>query len=159
MKKFSFRPATNKDIPAITKLVKDILPEFGLEYDSQTSDNDILDIEKSYSENGGIFLVSENSEGNIIATAALFRESDKVCTLRKMYVVKNYRGMGLGKILMEQILQKAASLNFREIMLETNAGMFSAIRLYEYYGFIKTDGTVPSSPRCNVVMKKKLSMN
>ena len=154
--KFSFRQATNADIPAITSLIKKILPEFALEYDSKTSDSDLLDIEKSYTDNGGIFMVAENPGHNIVATVALYKESEKVCTLRKMYIDKNYRGMGLGKILMEQILQKAVSLNFREIMLETNAGMISAIRLYEYYGFIKIDGTVPSSPRCNVVMKKKL---
>jgi putative acetyltransferase len=156
MEEFVLRPATNADIPAITNLIKSILPEFGLEYDSHTSDSDILDIEKSYIENGGLFTVAENMNHYIIGTVALYRESDRLCTLRKMYVDKNYRGIGLGKILMERILQKANELNFSEMKLETNAGMTSAIRLYENYGFQKIDGTVPSSPRCNIVMNKKL---
>ena len=153
---FSFRQATNADLPAIARLVKVVLNEFGLAYDTDTSDNDILDIDKSYTDNGGIFIVSENPEHEIIATSALYRESDKTCTLRKMYVNKNYRGHGLGKILMEQILEEAHNMNFTEMILETNASMTTAIRLYENYGFRKIDGSVPASPRCNIVMQKKL---
>ncbi len=152
----TLRKATNSDIPSITRLVKKILPEFDLAYDSSTSDSDIIDIEKSYDNNGGIFMVVENNDGNIIGTVALFRIDKNECVLRKMYLARDFRGKGLGKILMANILQKAANMNFQEITLETNTGMTAAIHLYEQFGFRKIEVNQATSPRCNLVMKRSI---
>ncbi len=154
MIKFNIRPAGNSDKKKIAVLIKEVLAEFNLEYDESTSDEDLIDIEASYALNGGIFLVLENEKNDIIGTSALYRENDRECVLRKMYLDPQYRNMGLGKKLMEEILAKAVELKFGLVTLETNAGMTAAIRLYEKYGFKKMKDAVISSPRCNVVMTK-----
>ena len=154
--KFNIRPATNSDKEKITGLIKGVLAEFNLEYDEFTSDDDVVNIERSYTLNGGIFLVLENENKEIIGTSALYREDENEGVLRKMYLNKGYRNLGLGKMLMEKILSKAVEFKFRRITLETNAGMHAAIRLYEKYGFKKADDTEISSPRCNIVMAKMI---
>ncbi|HLF35282.1 MAG TPA: GNAT family N-acetyltransferase [Cyclobacteriaceae bacterium] len=152
--KYNIRQATNNDKEKIAALIKEVLAEFNLEYDELTSDEDLVDIEKSYTRNGGIFLILEAEGGDVIGTTALYRESENDCQLRKMYLNNRYRGQGLGKKLMDEILRKAGEMKFKRITLETNAGMTAAIRLYEQYGFKKDDDAVISSPRCNVVMTK-----
>jgi putative acetyltransferase len=153
MEKFTFRPATNHDRAAVITLVKNILSEFNLDYSPDSSDADLTDIEKTYQLNGGLFEIIENENKEIIGTAALYRVEESTCMLRKMYLDKNYRNLGLGKKILERILSRAKKLGFKEIILETNTRMAAAIHLYEKYGFKVTDEIEKASPRCNLTMK------
>jgi len=45
-----------------------------------------------------------------------------------MYVDKDYRNFGLGRQLIERVLEKAISLGYEEIILETIHSMLAAIR-------------------------------
>lgn len=73
-----------------------------------------------------------------------------------MYVDKNYRNFGLGRQLIEGVLEKAISLGYEEIILETVHSMVAAIRLYENYGFRKVENNVAVYPRCDIIMSKNL---
>lgn len=83
--------------------------------------------------NGVIYLASCN--GEIIGSAALIKEHDGVYELAKMAVVKHYRQMGVGKMLIEKCLGKAADLGARKIVLFSNHQLKAALALYEKYGF------------------------
>lgn len=154
--KLVYRTATNKDSEKIIELVKKILPEFDLSFDPESSENDLLDIENTYINNGGVFLIIENSNSEIIGTAALLKVDEKTAKLKKMYVDKRYRNQGLGKSLLERILRKATELDFEEITLETVHTMQAAINLYQKYGFEKVNGCNAASPRCDIIMSKNL---
>jgi putative acetyltransferase len=156
MAEFTFRAATNRDAGKIVDLVKSVLEEFNLEYSPDSSDKDLTDIEKSYTDSGGIFEVIENENTDIIGTSALYRINESTCMLRKMYLDKRYRSLGLGKKIMERVLNFANDLKFKEIVLETNTSMTAAIRLYEKYGFKKIADLEDTSPRCNLTMRKNL---
>jgi putative acetyltransferase len=158
MSELTFRSATNKDSAEIAELIKSVLTEFGLAYSPDTTDMDLTDIEKNYSRNGGIFEVIENENREIIGTVALYRINDSTCMLRKMYLDKKYRNLGLGKKLLERTLRVAGECNFKEIILETNTGMIAAIRLYEKFEFRKVENLEDTSSRCNLTMKKDLSV-
>ncbi len=73
-----------------------------------------------------------------------------------MYVDKNYRNFGLGRQLIERVLEKAISLGYEEIILETVPSMVAEILLYEKYGFRKVENNVAVSPRCDIIMSKNL---
>jgi putative acetyltransferase len=151
-----FRTATNKDIDKIDDLVRRTLSEFDLIYDAQTSEKDLMNIEDTYINKGGTFLVIENYDSFIIGTAGLLKINQATCKLRKMYVDRTYRGMGLGEKLLKIILENATHQNFKEVFLETVHTMTSAIHLYEKYGFQRMEGREATSPRCDMVMRKLL---
>jgi putative acetyltransferase len=153
---YEIRPATNKDIPQIVALVKSILPEFGLTYSPDSSEKDLLDIEATYMNSGGTFEVIEHRKSAIIGTVGLLKVDESTIKLRKMYVDRSYRGLGLGKRLMEHALYKAAELQFEEIVLETVHSMTAAISLYEAYGFIKIGTGKADSPRCDIIMRRTI---
>ena len=153
---FIFRTATNDDTGRIVDLVKRILSEFNLVYDAETSDKDLANIEATYHTNGGFFLVIENERNELIGTVGLQKQNDKTGKLRKMYVDKSCRGLGLGEELIKRILFEAENLGFEEIVLDTFHTMTAAIRLYEKYGFERIDGFNPVSPRCDILMSKRL---
>jgi putative acetyltransferase len=129
------RRASNADGPAVTNLVYGILEEYGLKPDPGATDADLADIEKSYFERGGTFFVLEDHEGSIIGAYGLYPIEGQTCELRKMYLRKSHRGMGLGKFLLDSALAKAKELGFNTVTLETASVLKEAIALYESYGF------------------------
>ena len=136
-------------------MVKTILPEFNLTYSPETSEQDLQDIEGTYTKNGGAFEVIENLQGEIIGTIALLKIDNDRCKMRKMYVHSHYRKKGLGHALLKRAFYIANTLDFKEIVLETVHNMTAAISLYKSYGFEEIEGQV-ESPRCNVLMVKRV---
>ena len=60
-----------------------------------------------------------------------------MCELRKMYLLREYRGRGLGKRMLEDAIARAKQMGFREMVLETASELVEAIALYKSYGFVE----------------------
>ena len=142
------RPATNADREQIRELFFSILVEYGLSSDPVGTDADLDDIEASYIRPGGWFEVVEDDAGTIIGTVGLFPKPSGVCELRKMYLLREARGSGLGKTLMERMLAKARELGFHRMELETSSKLIEAIGLYKRYGF-RPATDVQNCARCD----------
>lgn len=71
--------------------------------------------------------------------APLVGGPDDVCELKKMYLLAEARGRGLGRRLMERCLAAAREAGYRRCYLETLAHMRDARRLYERNGFEPLD--------------------
>jgi len=155
--RFIFRSASDHDIPKIIELVQKVLVELDLKFSPETSESDLFTLEATYDNNGGAFEIIENDESEIIGMIALLKLSDSQSKLRKLYVDKKYRKLGLGRQLIDGIIEKAIHLGFKEVILETVHSMVSAIHLYESYGFQTVDDMVANSPRCDIVMRLELS--
>jgi len=111
-------------------------------------DADLSDIEQSYFARGGTFCILESQDGPIIGAYGLYPTEDRTCELRKMYLLHEYRGQGLGKRLLEDALAKARRLGFARVVLETASVLKEAIALYERYGFAPYEPP-HLSPRCD----------
>lgn len=135
MTNVKFRRATNNDIPIITQLVFDALIEYGLKPNPEGTDSDLKDVEGVYINRGGIFDLLENENGKVIATVGLYKIDEETCELRKMYLIKEERGKGYGKFLLNHALATAKELGFQKVILETASVLKEAISLYEHYGF------------------------
>ena len=135
--KYHLRHAVNKDSGDIKSLIFGILNEYKLSSDPESTDSDLENIEEHYTNNHGVFDVILNPEGKIIATTGIYRINDKTCELRKMYLLKEYRGKGIGKFLLDHSINSAKGLGYNKIILETASVLKEAIGLYEKYGFKK----------------------
>lgn len=144
------RLATNQDRERITALVFGILAEYGLQPDVESSESDLKDIEETYLKSGGIFELIEDKRGNLLGTIGLCPLDESTCKLRKMYLVPEARGRGLGRHMLERAIDHAKRLGFEIIILETVSVMKEAIRLYTRRGFqpIRQESV---SPRCDQV--------
>lgn len=151
----TIRTATNRDIPAIKEVVFSVLAEHGLEPDPDGIDADLNDVEKSYLHPGGLFQVIESPSGEIVGTAGLFPLDERGAELRKVCLKASARGLGLRTRLMDRMLATADALGYKEVRLESNSALQDAIRLYEKYGFTRTDAK-PRSPRCDQVYRVRL---
>jgi len=129
------RPASNRDRPAIERLVFGVLREFRLAPDPGETDADLRDIEAAYMQRGGFFDVLVSAEGEIVGTIGLYPVSKSICELRKMYLEESVRGQGHGRRLLEHALARAKQLGFKRIILETADVLEKAVALYERHGF------------------------
>jgi ribosomal protein S18 acetylase RimI-like enzyme len=59
--------------------------------------------------------------------------------IRSMGVEPSARRRGIAKILLYEVEAYAAVLDFKTLLLSTTPFLDSAIRLYEQYGFVRTD--------------------
>jgi putative acetyltransferase len=129
------RTASNEDIPSIKKLVFGVLEEFDLLPDPETTDADLNDIEGNYLRRGGLFELIEDYQGSLKGTVGVFPMDANTCELRKMYFAPEIRGSGLGKFILQRVINRAKELGFARMVLETSSKLPAAKRLYEGFGF------------------------
>ncbi|SKA94291.1 putative acetyltransferase [Prosthecobacter debontii] len=132
---YTLRPATNADCEAVRAVVLSVLAEYGLQADLSTTDADLFDLEGHYAQRGGCFEVVVDPNGKIIASVGLQPQGEGLCELRKMYLLPQHRGRGIGRTLLDHALQRARELGFREIHLETASVLKEATAMYERAGF------------------------
>ena len=75
-----------------------------------------------------------------------------------MYLRPQARGLGLGKMLMNQCLNFASKNGFKKIYLETLPELSLAIGLYEHMGFARLSSPLGSSGHfgCGIWMSKDI---
>jgi len=139
------RGITKVDELRIQEIVFEILPQYGLPVDPEGTDNDLFDIEKSYS--GGLFGVVE-FEGEVQGSFGLFKMSETVVELRKMYFDQSIRGKGIAKKLVPILFDLARQMGFQKMELETASSLVEAIGLYQSLGFKEVSGE-NQTPRCD----------
>jgi putative acetyltransferase len=136
---YSFRNATSEDSGPIRALVEAVLREYGLAFEANDTDADLADVQANYEGRGGVFYVVDDSAGAIVGCGGLFPISRDTVEVRKMYLLPEARGRGLGKELLHRLLADARSLGYKRIILETNAVLEEAIALYRRFGFAPVD--------------------
>ena len=74
-------------------------------------------------------------DGEVGGCIALGKLSPEICEMRTLFVRPQYRGLGMGKKLVEATLTEARTIGYSIMRLETLAFMESALGLYRSLGF------------------------
>lgn len=85
----------------------------------------------------GAFLIAR-LDGSPIACGALKRVAPAIGTIKRMWVAKSARGMGLGRRMLRALEEQARDLGFATLRLETNRSLVEARRLYRRSGYQET---------------------
>lgn len=75
------------------------------------------------------------SRGQRIGSVTLVAKSRTVAQLRMLFVAREARGLGIGRLLTEECLAFARRAGYRKIILWTNDCLVSARRIYQAAGF------------------------
>jgi putative acetyltransferase len=152
---FIIRNWQEKDRIFAATVISSIISEYGLPWQPEEADKDVLNIEEYYLATGGEFWVIEH-QNQIVGTAAYYpiNRGEKAVEIRKMYLLPKVRGLGLGKYLLQQLETAIALRGFKQIWIETASILAEAVKLYESNGYLPTTGVETS--RCDLVYVKYL---
>jgi GNAT superfamily N-acetyltransferase len=113
------------------------LEEVTAQWDSWGAFCDMDDVQKSYFENGGLFLVTVD-DAQIVGTGAFWRYEEGVCELKRLTLIPNYRGRGAGYAMMMELLRRARAMGYGKMCLWTNRYKLSrAVAFYHQLGFVE----------------------
>jgi putative acetyltransferase len=132
-----------------------VLSEYGLGWEPNGADRDVLQVEEFYLAVGGEFWVIEH-QSQIVGTGAYYpvHRGQKAVEVRKMYLLSSVRGLGLGKYLLQQLEAAIASRGFQQIWIETASVLVEAVKLYESNGYQPATGV--ETTRCDRVYFKSI---
>jgi ribosomal protein S18 acetylase RimI-like enzyme len=98
--------------------------------------NDLNDIMGNYILNGGDFIMVETGS-KLIGFGALNYIGNGIYEIKRMRIMPNWQGKGLGKTLLKRLTEIAIKRNAIKIILDTTVQQIAAQRLYEGFGFKK----------------------
>ncbi|MBD2429859.1 MULTISPECIES: GNAT family N-acetyltransferase [Fischerella] len=142
-------------IPA-SEVIRWVLAEYGLGWEPDGADRDVLQVEECYLATDGEFWVIEY-QNQVVGTGAYYpiKRGEKAVEIRKMYLVPSVRGVGLGKYLLQELEGAIAKRGFQQIWIETASVLAEAVKLYESNGYLPTTGV--ETTRCDRVYVKVLA--
>lgn len=144
-REFTIRPWQPRDRAAAADVIRQVLEEYGLPWEPEIADRDVIAVEAHYQQRGGEFWVVErrhppqgSDAAEIVGTGAYYplpRSQGAAVEIRKMYLLPAARGHGLGRYLLAQLERAIAARGFAEILVETASVLTEAVRLYERNGY------------------------
>ena len=112
--------------------------EFGVNFDiEQMLESDMLDLEKFYSPYGRLLLAEV--DGRVAGVACMRRIREDIGEIKRMYVRKEYRRLGIGRTLLERLIEEAKEMGYPKVRLDSARFMEAAHSLYRSNGFYEID--------------------
>lgn len=124
--KQQIKEVIGKTLVDISVLDRDELP---------IDDEDLDRINEIYCGKGKFWIAIENDK--VIGTVAIKDMGGDVAKLKRMFVLTDYHGSGVGQKLLDLALSHAKKQGFRKVILNTHELMHRAHRFYEKNGFVK----------------------
>ncbi|WP_066172406.1 GNAT family N-acetyltransferase [Bacillus marinisedimentorum] len=132
-RKMAIAPLTaDTQTAARTLILEGFRERFG--FLDSTLNPDLIDPVNWYSEKGMLFLTG-SIDGQIVCTGAITYEEERIARIERMSVKKEYRRQGLAIEMLHELERSAGELEYKRIVMETNRGWKSAVRLYLANGY------------------------
>ena len=141
--------------PDFARLNREWLEGYGLLEDA---DEKHLNYPRKYiiGNGGQIFLAVEGAV--VLGTCAAIRHCNEVVEIAKLAVAHSVQRRGIGRLLIQTVIDYARSIGAQKIFLVSNSRLRSALRLYESMGFAHATLPVkPSYATADVYMELVLS--
>jgi ribosomal protein S18 acetylase RimI-like enzyme len=126
-----YQPSDNEQVRELHQVA---LRATGAFAESGEWDNDLNDIEGTYVNNGGDFIVGV-LDSKIVAMGAFRRISDTIAELKRMRVKPELQGMGIGRGILAMLEDRVKEKGYAEIQLDTTVNQEAARHLYETSGY------------------------
>ena len=126
------------DMAAVRDIFRDYAAELGVDLCFQNFESELAGLPGDYAAPRGTLLTAR-VDGEMAGCCAI-RPLDSVnypnaCEMKRLYARPTFRGLGLGRTLVELALEFALSAGYECVLLDTLSDMEAARALYEDLGF------------------------
>jgi ribosomal protein S18 acetylase RimI-like enzyme len=144
LRKSTIRPATSPaDFELIRILFEEYAASLGVELGFQQFEEEIASLPGKYSPPGGCILISWVGP-EPAGCVAMRPWSEKDCEMKRLYIRDAFRGEGLGKQMIAEIVCRAAQAGYERMLLDTLPSMRTAQLLYRSFGFQEIEAYRPN---------------
>ena len=131
-------PDTPDQLQATRTIFQEYAAQLGVDLSFQNFDAELADLPGEYKMPQGLLLLAV-ADGAIAGCCAMrpLRRVDysDACEMKRLYVRKAYRRLGLGRQLAEAVVDAARVAGYHHLLLDTLSDMESARALYADLGF------------------------
>ncbi len=134
------RPTSPEDLADAVRIFREYAASLDVDLCFQNFEAELASLPGEYAAPGGQLLVAY-VDGELAGCGALRLLTDadyaNACEMKRLYVRDSCRGVGLGRILAQALLDEARSLGYSAMLLDTLDDMEAARELYSSLGFVE----------------------
>ena len=120
-------------------MFKEYASGLGISLCFQNFDQELSNLPGDYAPPDGRLLLATEDE-QLAGCIAMRKLAPQICEMKRLFLRPEYRRRGLGKVLVETIIDEARKLGYTRMRLDTLPGrMDKAIALYRAIGFVEID--------------------
>lgn len=148
--------STLQHIDDARTLFRDYETWFGISLCFQNFDDEVANLPGKYAPpKGRLYLAYDGDEP--LGCIALRNLEEGICEMKRLFVRDAGRGRGIGKMLIETILNDAKAIGYERMRLDTYPPkMGKAVSLYEAYGFYEIPAYYNNPHDTVLYMEKRL---
>ena len=120
---------TKKDYQKTRELFKQYAESLDFDLEFQGFSRELATLPGDYASPKGCILLASDSD-QLAGCVALRPLEDTICEMKRLFVLLNYRGRGMGRMLACAVIDKAREIGYAKMRLDTVATMKEARTLY-----------------------------
>lgn len=135
---------SDEDVATARQLFREYEAGLGIDLCFQNFEKELAELPGDYTPpHGRLLLAMENNR--VAGCIALRKIGDVVCEMKRLFVRPEFRGIGLGRRMVEAIIAEAQNIGYARMRLDTLPGkMDAAIALYRSLGFEEIEPYYPN---------------
>ena len=144
-----------EDLIAIKELFQEYAQSLKIDLEFQNFKEELDKLPGIYSPPLGLLILAK-ADGRPAGSIALRPIDGEYCEMKRLYVRKEFRGLGLGLNLIEKLIDHAKKVGYKYMRLDTLPSMKKAITLYKGLGFYEIDPYIYNPIKGTHFMELKL---
>jgi len=132
------RCSTDLEYVLAVKMTRDYIEWLHMDLAFQGIDEELSNFPSMYGPPDGVFLLAW--QGHVPAGCVGLRKfAPAVCEMKRLFVYDQFRGQEVGRRLCTELIEKAKTLGYEKMQLDTLGRMGAARKLYKSFGFKKIE--------------------
>jgi putative acetyltransferase len=123
-----------EDRAPIARLMREYVEALGADISFQDFESEYASLPGKYARPEGVVLIAWTADEAVGIVAYRPLECG-ICEMKRLYVLPRFRGTGLGRLLVEELVRDARSHGYRRMVLDTLPSMRPAQAVYSAMGF------------------------
>ena len=154
-----FQATTDENIQQARTLFEEYAASLGFSLCFQNFDRELQNLPGDYAPPDGRLLLAVDDD-QLAGCIALRKLGDGVCEMKRLFVRPAHRATGLGRFLVDSVIDEARKLGYTRMRLDTVPGkMDKAIALYQSLGFVEIEPYTQNPVEGAKFMELKLAAN
>ena len=123
-----------EDRAPIARLMREYVEALGADISFQDFEAEHVGLPGKYARPEGVVLIGWTAD-EAVGIVAYRPFERRICEMKRLYVLPRFRGTGLGRLLVEELVRDARSHGYRRMVLDTLPSMRPAQAVYGAMGF------------------------